>query len=147
MQMREREQDANMLSMSTSVRGKRQRSTSLTITSCLAMALRAMAPNWLKPPSKTAGELDYECNDNILKPRVKITNNINEKIYFLQERERGAQRPCLTVHAMASSGLFWPTHANRHAYANSAGRALLMDALHLAWVCQKGRQNRLAMMR
>ena len=81
-----------MLSMSTSVRGKRQCGTSLTITSCLAMALRAMAPNWLKPPSKTAGELDYDCNDYILKPRVKITNNINEKKYILFKRERGAPR-------------------------------------------------------
>ena len=131
-----------MLSMSTSVRGKRQCGTSLTITSCLAMALRAMAPNWLKPPSKTAGELDYDCNDYILKPRVKITNNINEKKYILFKRERGAPRGLASLFVPWLLAAFFgqPTPiAQMH--------ALLMDALRLAWVCQKGCQNRLAMMR
>ena len=69
------------------------------------MALKTMA-TMATPPSKSAGKPDYECNDNILKPRVKITNNINEKICFLQERERGAQRPFITARVMGSSGLF-----------------------------------------
>jgi hypothetical protein len=35
---------------------------------------------------------------------------------------------------MASGGLFWPTHAYRHALADWEGHALLMDAMQLAWV-------------